>query len=97
MLKLLVGLRSPKVLTKAKTAGVVFRVQFVSATNQELASVTNSQAIDLLLIWGLTLRPTGGHSSSSPVTQTQDGELGLPVSRIPYNKHSITFNSLVQQ
>lgn len=50
MLKLLVGLRIPKVLTKAKAAGVIVRVQFVSAMNQELASLTNSLVMDLLLV-----------------------------------------------
>lgn len=47
MLKLLVGLRIPKVLTKAKAD---VRVQSVSAVSQELASLTNSQVIDLLLV-----------------------------------------------
>lgn len=50
MLKLLVGLRILKVLTKAKAAGVIVRVQFVSAMNQELASLTNSLVMDLLLV-----------------------------------------------
>lgn len=50
MLKLLVGLRIPKVPTKAKAAGVIVRVQFVSAMNQELASLTNSLVMDLLLV-----------------------------------------------
>lgn len=50
MLKLLVGPRIPKVLTKAKAAGVIVSIQFVSAMNQELASLTNSLVMDLLLV-----------------------------------------------